>query len=240
MKALLLAAGIGSRISRFISGKPKCVVDIGNGCPLIKYTINMLKKKGVTDIAICTGYQHGILEEELKDENILFYNNPFYAITNSIASAWFAESFLKNDDDYIIMNADVFCEEKIFDLLLSLKELPVMLADSSRKDEADYKFYFENEHLLKYGKELEGNDISGEYVGIAKLQKEFIPEFLKVLKEKIEKQEYGVWWENVIYDMVSNRFIHVRDINGMFWAEVDYIEDYERIKKYVSKTLIHI
>ena len=41
-----------------------------------------------------------------------------------------------------------------------------------------------------------------------------------------------MWWEDVLYSFVEERSIYVRDIQGMFWAEVDYIEDYERILKF--------
>ena len=45
----------------------------------------------------------------------------------------------------------------------------------------------------------------------------------------IAVQEHSVWWENVLYGMANEREIYVKDIQGKFWAEVDYIEDYERI-----------
>lgn len=230
MKALLLAAGKGTRISRYLQGNPKCTVDIA-GTPLIIYTINMLKKKGITDIAIVTGYRHEVIEDLVAKENVKIYYNPFYDVTNSIASAWFAKDFLKNDD-VMIMNADVFCEEVIYDKLLTLKESPVMLADSTRKEDADYKFYYENNRLIKYGKELTGDDITGEYVGIAKLDKTFVPTFMNKLEEMINTQEHSVWWENVLYSMIGERDVLVHDIAGNFWAEVDYIEDYQRILKF--------
>ena len=233
MKALLLAAGKGTRISRYLQGNPKCTVDVA-GAPLIIYTIRMLKKKGITDIAIVTGYRHEVIEKLVASENVKIYYNPFYDVTNSIASAWFAKEFLQ-DDDIMIMNADVFCEEAVYDELLALKESPVMLADSSRKEEADYKFYYEDNRLLKYGKELTGTDITGEYVGIAKMNKDFVSVFTKKLEEMIEAQEHSVWWENVLYSMIGMRDILVHDIAGNFWAEVDYIEDYQRISEFVKK-----
>lgn len=227
MKALLLAAGKGTRISRYLGGKPKCTVDIG-GIPLIRYTIDTLRKKGIQEIAICTGYQHTCIEELLKDDGIKFYCNPFYDVTNSLASAWFAKDFLA-DDDVLIMNADVFCEESVYDELLTLEASPVMLADSTRKEEADYKFYYENNRLLKYGKELTGDDITGEYVGIAKLRADFLPQFKAQLERMVEAGTYTVWWENVLYALSEEQPVFVHDIAGKFWAEVDYIEDYERI-----------
>ena len=233
MKALLLAAGKGSRISRYLHGKPKCTVDIC-GTPLIKYTIDTLRKKGINDIAIVTGYNHTIIEELLENEGVRFYYNPFYDVTNSIASAWFAKEFIEGED-IMIMNADVFCEETLYDKILSVDKNPVMFADSSRKQEADYKFYYENDVLLKYGKELEGNDISGEYVGIAKLKADFLPAFTDRLNSMINTQQNTVWWENVLYSMVDEKNILVCDVAGDFWAEVDYIEDYNRIIDFVSK-----
>jgi choline kinase len=228
MKALLLAAGKGTRISRYLGGRPKCTVDIG-GIPLIRYTIDMLRKKGIEKIAVCTGYEHACIEELLKDDGVEFYCNPFYDVTNSLASAWFAKDFIAGDEDILIMNADVFCEESVYDERLTLDTSPVMLADSTRKEEADYKFYYENNRLLKYGKELTGDDITGEYVGIAKLRHDFLPQFLARLSRMVDGGQYTVWWENVLYALSEEQAIFVHDIAGKFWAEVDYIEDYERI-----------
>ena len=194
---------------------------------LIQYTIRMLNKKGIKDIAMVLGYRADIIKETLKDYDVKYYYNPFFDVTNSIASSWFAKEFL--DDDIIIMNADVFLEEKLIDYILSQNDSPVMFADSSRKEEADYKFKFENGILLKYGKELEGDDISGEYVGIGKFSKEFLKEFIPQLEKMINEQQHSVWWENVVYEISEKKNICVNDVKGMFWAEVDYIEDYERI-----------
>ena len=109
------------------------------------------------------------------------------------------------------------------------KKSPVLFSDSSRKDEADYKFYYEDGQLIKYGKELTGSDISGEYVGVAKLNREFIPLFLRRLQKLIETEKHHMWWEDVLYSYVGEKKIYINDINGMFWDEVDYIDEYERI-----------
>lgn len=232
MKAILLAAGRGTRISRYLDGNPKCTVDLGNGTKLIEYTISMLKKKGITEIALATGYRHQVIENILADADVKFFYNPFYDVTNSIASLWFAKEFL-TDDDTLIMNADVFAEERVYDYLMSTSKNPVLAFDSSRKEEADYKFYCPNGVIEKYGKELTGADISGEYVGLAVLRRDYIPKFVQQMAKMIDAQKHNLWWENILYELASSEDIYVDDISGMFWAEVDYIEDYERIKDYV-------
>ena len=108
MKALIMAAGRGTRISRYIEGKPKCTVDIGD-IRLIEYTLEELLSRNVDKIGVVLGYQAGIMEEILSKYPVEVYYNYFYEVTNSIASAWFAGDFI--DDDMLMMNADVFAEE---------------------------------------------------------------------------------------------------------------------------------
>lgn len=231
MKVLLLAAGRGTRISRYLSGNPKCTVDIG-GEKLIRYTVDLFQKKGITDIGIVLGYRAEVIREVLSDKNVRFFYNPFYDVTNSIASAWFAKDFLAAADDTLIMNADVYLEEAMLDKILQTQLSPVMFADGTRKEESDYKFKYTDGILVKYGKDLTGDDISGEYIGIGRFSREFMPEFLAQLEEMISTQRHSVWWENILYEMVGSRNVYVASLDGLFWAEVDYIEDYERILRH--------
>lgn len=231
MRVLILAAGRGTRISRYLSGKPKCTVNIGEES-LIEYTIKKFKSLGIDNIGIILGYNQNEIRNILKDYEVKYYYNPFYDVTNSIASAWFAQHFIKEDEDIIIMNGDVFMEESLINDIIKEKTMPILFSDESRKEEADYKFYYENNILLKYGKELMGNDITGEYIGVAKINKEFIGEFKSKLNLMISNQEHSLWWENVLYSLSDYNKIYVKDINNKFWAEVDYIEDYERILKF--------
>jgi len=232
MKVLLLAAGRGTRISRYLSGNPKCTVDIG-GQKLIRYTIDMFHRKGITDIAMVLGYRGDAIKEVLAGEDVKYYYNPFYDVTNSIASAWFARDFLADCDDTLIMNADVYLQEELLDRVIACKKSPVMFADGTRKEEADYKFRYHDGLLEKYGKELTGDDITGEYIGIGKFSKEFMPTFLQRLDEMISTQQHSVWWENILYSMVGTKQpVYVDEMDGLFWAEVDYVEDYERILKF--------
>lgn len=232
MKVLILAAGRGTRISRYLSGNPKCTVDIGDGQRLIQYTVDLLNSRGIERIGIVLGYKAQVIRDVLAGKSVEFYVNPFYDVTNSIASAWFAKEFMAGglaEEDLLIMNGDVYLEEKLLDRILADRQSPVMYADGSRKETADYKFYYEDGILRKYGKDLEGSDISGEYIGIGRFDSEFLPGFLNRMEEMIGRQEHSVWWENVIYSMTEERPILVEDVAGHFWAEVDYIEDYERI-----------
>lgn len=231
MRVLILAAGKGTRISRYLGGRPKCTVDIG-GIELIRYTVTALKARGIQDIGIVLGYDSGTIRGVLKDFDIKYYYNPFYDVTNSIASVWFAQDFLREADNTFIMNGDVYLSEILIDRILRSDNSPVMFADGTRREEADYKFRYNNGLLEKYGKDLTGDDISGEYIGVGRFAADFMPVFLKELNLLINTQRHSLWWENVVYELIPEIPVRVESIDGMFWAEVDYIEDYERILKF--------
>lgn len=231
MRAILLAAGMGTRISRYLSGRPKCTVDIG-GIPLIEYTIQMMHRKGITDIAIVLGYNGQAIRDILRGYDVTFYENPFYDVTNSIASMWFARDFLEVEDRYLIMNGDVFLQDELLDRILEDELSPVMFADGSRREEADYKFKYEDGKLRKYGKQLTGDDITGEYIGLGCFDYSFMQVFVRQMNGMISRQQHNVWWENVVYEISENSDVYISDIQGLFWAEVDYIEDYKRILEF--------
>jgi len=228
MKALLLAAGRGTRISRHLGGKPKCLVDIG-GISLLKYSVELLRSRGIEDIAIVLGYNEMYIRDELKGLGVSFFYNPLFDITNSIVSLWFAREFISNQTDLMIMNADVYIEQDTLDVILASQYDRVVFADSLRKIEADYKLKYEGNALLKYGKELQGEDVSGEYIGIGKISSSSVDGFVFKLESMINNQQHSLWWENVLYNNNSDNPVNVTEITGQFWAEVDYIEDYSRI-----------
>lgn len=236
MKAILLAAGRGTRIARNIEMVPKSTLPVG-GIPLIRRSVELLQNVGM-DIIVCTGYQENKIRKSLTglDKNIKYVYNPFYDVTNSIASLWFARELL--NDDIIILNADVFFSKEILQLILEDKRDPVMAIDYSRTVEGDYFFYTSLDgRIEKYGKGLPIEQRSCEYVGIAKVSRYFLPKFLARMELMIHNQQHDQWWENILYSYTDNQEenIYTVDVNGRFWSEIDYFDDYERIIDYISK-----
>ena len=225
MKAILLAGGRGTRISRFIGESPKCTLDIG-GISLIRNTVELLLRNKI-DVSIVVGYNKEMVINSLEGLNVKYYYNPFYDVTNSIASLWFARKELSGDD-VIVANADVFWEQDMLNIILEDEQEQVMLMDTSR--DMDYLFKCQGTKLIDHGKELK--ECTGEYVGIAKLKKDFLNKFNGRLESLIEKQNHNLWWENVLYSFIDEFDVNVVDINGLFWSEIDFIEDYNRIVEY--------
>lgn len=234
MKAILLAAGRGTRISRMVQAVPKSTLPI-NGVPLIRITVEKLKKAGI-DSVVCVGYEHEKIEKALEGlKNIKYCHNPFYDITNSIASLWFARHEL--DDDMLILNADVYFTDQILELILADERENVMAIDKTRTEVGDYFFSTtDNGCIIKYGKDLPLQERNCEYVGIAKIKRSFLPYFKQRMEEMISGQQHQKWWENVLYSFAGNgeKNVYTIDVNGFFWAEIDFFDDYERILNYIE------
>lgn len=234
MKAILLAAGRGTRIARNVGIVPKSTLPI-NGEPLIHRSVKMLLNEGI-ECVVCTGFQEQQIKAALSDCPVKYYINPFFDVTNSIASLWMAEEEL--NDDLIILNADVFFSKEILEQIIADPRDQVMSIDRSRTAEGDYFFYTSLDGKIeKYGKGLPIEQRSCEYVGIAKITKKFLPKFKNRLNELIYAQKHDLWWENVLYSFTdkNEESIYTLDVDGKFWAEIDYFDDYERILDYVSK-----
>lgn len=232
MKAFLLAAGRGTRISRMIEEIPKCTLPLGD-TPLVRYTAKMLLEAGF-ELVVCVGYKKEKIFKALEGLPVTYYFNPFYEITNSIASLWFARNEIESD--IIVMNADVYITRNILAELMEDRHDAVMMIDRTRVKDGDYFFSTtDNGCIVKYGKDLPIQMRSCEYVGLAKISHAFTGEFRQRLDKLVDSSQYNLWWENVLYSFTEAKDIHTVDVNGEFWAEIDFFDDYARILNHIKE-----
>lgn len=232
MKAILLAAGVGTRIARELQ-RPKSCLEV-EGKPIIRHTVELLKSNGIP-ATVVVGYEKNVIFDALSGLDVKFYFNPFFRVTNSIGSLWFAKEQLTGDDDLLIGNADVFYEQPILDILThDGREPRIMVADKSRVEVGDYFVKTVDGKLTAYGKELTLPERTAEYVGMACIRKEAVSDFAANLNKLVEQGRYELWWENTLYEFCQEKPVYIKDVEGQFWGEIDYIEDYERILAYLS------
>lgn len=229
MKAILMAAGVGTRIAKDVGQMPKSMLDVG-GKPLIVHTVELLQKNDI-QVVIITGYQHEVIEEALQDYDVKFYYNPFYADTNSMGSLWYARNEF-DGEELLLANADVYYTQDLLDVVKRSNQEVFLLSDRTKVDEGDYFFLTRNGILEKFGKELTREERNCEYVGIGVLKKDWVSRFKRRLCDLVHSGEYNLWWENVLYSFVGEKPIYTVDSEGCFWSEVDTIEDYRRVLEF--------
>lgn len=232
-----MAAGVGSRIQGVIGNQPKCLIRV-EGNTLIGRMVEMLRRRGIEDISVVTGFKNELIQEELGDR-VTYFHNPFYRVTNSIASLWFARDLL--DGDLLLLNADLFVEGEVLDVALAQTGPVVMLSDSTRIETADFRFGVEGSRILKYGNQLKDHETDCEYVGIVRIDQAFVEKFKERLLLMVRTEDYRNWWEGVLYDFIEegDTICHI-DIRGFFWTEVDHAVDYQRLQDWISrKQVLH-
>lgn len=232
MKVIIMAAGIGSRLSGVIGKKPKCLIT-AHGEALIERMVRILKSRNVNDITVITGYQQQLIHDVLGAE-VKYFHNPLFSVTNSITSLWLAKELL--DDDIILMNADLYVEETIIDLVLAQTKPVVMLSDCTRIEDADFRFGVQRDRIMKTGNQLTNHETDCEYVGIARIDKSFIAEFKTRLEHMIQRADFRNWWEGVLYSFIEDDIVvnHI-DVDGTFWTEVDHLGDFQRLNAWVMQ-----
>ena len=99
MKALILAAGLGTRLAPITNDRPKSMVPV-NGKPILVKQIENLLNNGITDITIITGYRSEVIEDLVANNYpmIKIIKSEDYQNTNNMYSAYLARNVLKDED----------------------------------------------------------------------------------------------------------------------------------------------
>lgn len=227
-RVIVPAAGVGSRLSAPTPFPPKCLIKVG-AQTIAERAIEIFGARGIQDFVYITGFQAALVEMEL-GLRARFIHNPFYRISNSIASVWLAREELSTDHDLIIMNSDVFFEPQVIERLLADGNPITMLCDRSRIDEADYRLGLDGDRIVRFGKDLANSSTDAEYVGIARIRAPFVRVFTDRLDLLVKQGRLSAWWEDALFDLAREGMpVHACDIAGHFWGEVDRIEDYQRL-----------
>ncbi|MFH1607949.1 MAG: phosphonopyruvate decarboxylase [archaeon] len=250
MKAIILSAGIGSRMGELTKDNPKCLLEI-NGKSIIRNQVEVLKKNGINDISVVVGYKKEKIIEATKDFNLKFYLNPRYSETGVLESLYCAREELESP--FILLMGDVYIEEEVIKNLLQDNNDFCIVVDNFKKIQYGIEESYESYHgeriekgstkvliergiIKKISKELGPEETSGETVGILKFSKTGSNEFIGRIKNLIESGEISKFPSP---SFLLRRLIEEGNtINSILskreCAEIDHPEDLEEAKEYLK------
>lgn len=152
MKALIFAAGKGTRLKPFTDHHPKALAKV-NGIPLLERNINYLKAFGITDFVINIHHFGDQIVSFLKENDNFGCKIEISDESNELLETGggliFAKEFLNHGEDFLIMNADILTNININDFVNYHKEIKdfVTLAVSDR--ESSRKLLFNDDLVLR-------------------------------------------------------------------------------------------
>ena len=242
-KALIIAAGLGSRLKKHTENLPKCMLDFG-GKTLLQRQLESYKQNEIKDISLVRGYK----KEKINYKDIKYFENKDYKNNNILNSIFYAEKVINGN--IIISYSDILFDKSVVERTLKSDHDISVVVDIDwrgyyvgRKDhpisEAENVIFNSNNEVEKIGKINTGNqEVHGEFIGMIKLSNrgtEIFKEHFHRLKKiywnkpfqraKIFQKAYLTDFIQELVDIGIK--VHCVIIESG-WKEIDTVEDYKK------------
>ena len=245
-KALIVAAGLGSRLKSYTENLPKCMLDFA-GKTLLQRQIEAFRNNGITDVSVIRGYK----KNKINYDDLTYFYNAEYRNNNILNSIICGEE--KLNGNVIVSYSDILFEPEVVERLLSAEQDISIVVDIDwkkhyvgRKDhpieEAENVVFDANGDVSKIGKILtDKHDVHGEFIGMMKLNDRgtdlFKRHFHRAKELYWDKpfQRAATFQMAYLTDMIQEMVdlgVHVHCVlieRG--WREIDTIEDYKNALK---------
>ena len=242
-KALIIAAGLGSRLNKHTENLPKCMLDFG-GKTLLQRQLDVYKKNSISNIALIKGYK----KEKINYKGIKYFENTDFRNNNILNSIFYAEDFI--NDNIIISYSDILFDSTVVKRTLQSNHDISVVVDIDwrgyyvgRKDhplsEAENVIFNSNNEVEKIGKINTGNEeVHGEFIGMIKLSNrgcEIFKEHFHRLKKLYWNKPFqraAIFQKAYLTDFIQELVdigvkIHCVIIESG-WKEIDTVEDYKK------------
>ena len=230
--AILLSAGQGSRMLPLTAERPKCLIEF-SGRSLLEWQIEMLARGGVKRIDVVTGFMTDMVEEVLRGIHdprveVTARFNPFYKVADNLGSCWIARDAMEGD--FLILNGDTLVSEEIVARVQQGSDWPIAVTVDVKDsyDSDDMKVTREDGRLLRIGKTLTAAESNAESIGFLAFRGEGAALFRNAVRAAMRTPE-GVqhWYLKVIDSLAPTGKVGTVSIEGLGWAEVDFLNDIE-------------
>jgi len=240
MKAVILAAGVGSRIRPLTDNCPKSLLKVG-GHTILEMMISHIRDCGITDVVFVLGY----LQEQIKDYvtqnfpelNVHFITNEQYATTNTGFSLMLARDLVAGSS-FIKFDADVVFDKTILRQLISCDHDNALCIDKNiQLDAEEIKVIIrENNRVVKASKTVNPKEAIGESIGIEKISAETALQLFSELEVMMQDTQNHQEYYEAAYERLIEKDVpfYALDISGLKWVEIDTQEDFISAKKIFS------
>lgn len=238
MRAIILAAGQGSRLRPYTDDRPKCMVEL-LGRPLLHRQLQIIKAAGITDIVVVGGY----CSDRLDLQGARLVENPRYAETNMVSTLFCAESFMTDDADLLISYADIVYEPRVLDAVVACNA-PLCIAvdrqwrrfwqgrmDDPLSDAETLKLK-DGSRIVELGqKPTSYDDIQGQYMGLLKVRADRVAELRRVYHSMDQQAQYdgkdfdNMYMTSFLQFLIDQGWEARAAFTDNGWLEVDTVAD---------------
>ena len=237
MKCVILAAGLGTRLSPYSQELPKLLLPVA-GRPIIDHTLESFSEVGVRDMAIVIGHRAGALKQWVGDGSryglrVSYIYNQDYRLGNAL-SVYAARSFT-GDAPFLLSMADHMVSPDLLDLMLrdhdGSNRLAVDFANTSRHVEEGTRVLVDGDGLVnEIGKQLP--HWNGIDAGVFRLG----PAIFEALDEVVRYPGAEYQLSHAITGMIdAGQGLQACDISGCCWYDVDTWDDLRLVRETLAE-----
>lgn len=232
MKAIILAAGRGSRMKDLTDERPKCLVEL-RGKALLDWQLESLTAAGISDIGIVTGYKC----ELLANRGLVEFHNARWTETNMVSSLACAQKWLRAEP-CVVSYSDIFYSPTAvqslmtYDVPLAITYDPNWLELWRQRfsdpllDAETFRLTLDNT-LAEIGNKPENvNEVQGQYMGLLRFSPEGWAEIMRIRAELTPEQCDKMHMTGILQRIIDESRIPITAVpyTGE-WGEVDCAED---------------
>ena len=246
MKAVMLAAGIGTRLGFEDSKQPAKVLLRFGGKSLLQFHIEILKRHGIDELVLGVGFHHQDIEREiiaLGAQNFVrtVFNENYEE--GNIVTLWTLRDELCCDETVLLMDADVLYDEELIARLVNSRHKNCLLLDRGfDQGNESVKLCIRDGEIVEFRKWLSAEfDFCGESVGFFKLSAEAAKKVILQTGLYLGQGRRQEPYEEAIRDVLltsTRAFFTFEDITGTPWIEIDFAVDIERANAEVLPQIV--
>lgn len=235
-KAIILAAGMGTRLRPLTDNLPKCLVELA-GRSLLDHQIEVLRLLGISDVHVVGGY----LAEKLRRDDITLHLNHEFATTNMVYTLFRAEKELDGPEDVVVSYGDIVYEATVLERLLACEAEVCVASDkewlrywSARFPNplVDAETFTVDSHgrISSLGNKPQTTaEIEGQFIGLMKFRGNSLPGIRstwEALRDRLSSRDAETMYTTgFLQALIDNDW----DVRPVFienqWAEVDSLSD---------------
>jgi L-glutamine-phosphate cytidylyltransferase len=227
-RAIILAAGQGSRLGPITADQPKCLIPFA-GKTLLNWQIDALAAAGVGEVVVATGFRTEKVEAQLAqrtDVRARALFNPFYHVADNLGTCWMVRGEMT--EDFIIINGDTIVSAEIVTRLLDGARQPITVTidEKDAYDSDDMKVRRAGDRLAAIGKTLTPEETDAESIGMLAFRGEG-PKLFSDQIDRMMRTAAGTknWYLKAIDALAPTGKVGTVSIKGLEWQEVDFPPD---------------
>lgn len=229
--AVLLCAGLGSRLLPLTADRPKCLIEVA-GRTILEHQVDALRAAGVSGITVVGGYRYDRLEAYVAErwadgERPELVRNPFFAVSSSIGSVWAARERLARP--FCLLNGDTIYDPALVADGLARAEpgLNLFVEPAAQAEPDDMLVRLDGDRVVAVGKTLPTAMAHHRSLGFVVGDGQ--EGYAAMLDRVIGEVEGAQSFHHAVVDRLAHEGrVHAVRFAGGVWTEIDRPEDIAR------------